>query len=143
MTARPLRILVAEDNPINQLVAVRLLDKHGHTVAVACNGREAVAAVQGGGFDLVLMDIQMPEMDGFQATDAIRGSEQLNGGHLPIVALTAHALAGDRENCLSSGMDGYLAKPYTAEELNRVLYDVMQIAPTATQVTYAPTLCDA
>jgi PAS domain S-box-containing protein len=140
---RGLRVLLAEDNGVNRKLALRLLEKNGHIVHLASNGREVLTVLDREQVDVVLMDIQMPEMDGFQATDAIRGSEQLNGGHLPIVALTAHALAGDRENCLSSGMDGYLAKPYTAEELNRVLYDVMQIAPTATQVTYAPTLCDA
>jgi CheY-like chemotaxis protein len=107
MAARPLRILVAEDNPINQLVAVRLLEKHGHTVVVACNGREAVAAVQGGGIDLVLMDIQMPEMDGLEATAAIRAAEAGAGRRLPILALTALAMVGDRERCLAAGMDGY------------------------------------
>jgi hypothetical protein len=121
-----LRVLLAEDNGVNRKLALRLLEKNGHRVQLASNGREVLTALSCGEVDVVLMDVQMPEMDGFQATDAIRGSEQLNGGHLPIVALTAHALTGDRENCLSSGMDGYLAKPYTAEELNRALYEVMQ-----------------
>jgi CheY-like chemotaxis protein len=121
MTARPLRILVAEDNPINQLVAVRLLEKHGHTVAVACNGREAVAAVQGGGFDLVLMDIQMPEMDGLEATAAIRAAESGAARRLPILALTALAMVGDRERCLAAGMDGYLTKPVQGDHLLRAV----------------------
>ena len=97
MTARPLRILVAEDNPINQRFAVRLLEKHGHTVVVACNGREAVAAVQGGDIDLVLMDVQMPEMDGLEATAAIRAAEAGAGGvarSRPIVSNSSPARTG-------------------------------------------------
>jgi CheY-like chemotaxis protein len=125
MTARPLRILVAEDNPINQLVAVRLLEKHGHTVAVACNGREAVAAVQGGGFDLVLMDIQMPEMDGLEATAAIRAAESGAARRLPILALTALAMVGDRERCLAAGMDGYLTKPVQGDHLLRAVAEAL------------------
>jgi CheY-like chemotaxis protein len=117
MTPRPLRILVAEDNPINQVVAVRLLEKHGHTVVVAATGREAVAAVQGGGFDLVLMDVQMPEMDGFEATAAIRAAEPRADRRLPILALTALAMSGDRERCLAAGMDGYLTKPIQGDHL--------------------------
>jgi PAS domain S-box-containing protein len=140
---RGLRVLLAEDNGVNRKLALRLLEKNGHIVHLASNGREALTVLDREQVDVVLMDVQMPEMDGFQATDAIRGAEQISGGHLPIVALTAHALTGDRENCLSSGMDGYLAKPYTAEELNRALYEVMQIAPTATQVGYAPIVSDA
>jgi signal transduction histidine kinase/CheY-like chemotaxis protein len=122
---RGLRILLAEDNMVNQRLATRLLEKNGHTVYRAANGREALAMFIAKQVDVVLMDLQMPEMDGFQATAAIRASERLRGSHTPIVALTAHALTGDRENCLANGMDGYLAKPYSAEELNQVLVDVV------------------
>ena len=128
---RPLRLLLAEDNAVNQRLATRLLEKRGHTVVVAVNGREAVlklcppAAAEGNGrpipFDAVLMDVQMPEMDGFEATAAIRAHEQVSGGHLPIIAMTAHAMKGDRERCLAAGMDGYVAKPLQAQELFEVV----------------------
>jgi PAS domain S-box-containing protein len=117
---RPLRILLAEDNRVNQRVASRMLEKRGHAVTIAGNGREALAALDGEGghpFDLVLMDLQMPEMGGFEATAAIREQELTSGRHLPIIALTAHALEGDRESCLRAGMDGYLSKPLKAEDL--------------------------
>jgi signal transduction histidine kinase/DNA-binding response OmpR family regulator len=114
---RPLQILLAEDSLINQKLAVALLRSHGHHVVVANNGLEAVAAVKAHQFDVVLMDIQMPDMDGFQATAAIREDEQQASGHLPIIALTAHALAGDRQRCLDAGMDAYVSKPIRAEEL--------------------------
>jgi CheY-like chemotaxis protein len=117
---RKLRVLVAEDNAVNQQLAVRLLEKQGHTVAVAGNGREALEALEKaapGGFDVVLMDVQMPEMDGVEATAAIRQKEKATGKHLPIVAITAHALKGDRERCLAAGMDDYVAKPIQAREL--------------------------
>jgi signal transduction histidine kinase/DNA-binding response OmpR family regulator len=107
----PARILVAEDNPVNQRLAVRLLERQGHQVTLAGNGREAVAAVEREDFDLVLMDVQMPEMDGLEAVRLIREREKSTGGHIPIVAMTAHAMKGDEENCLSAGMDGYLTKP--------------------------------
>src|SRR5262245_30238777 len=109
--ARPSRILVAEDNLVNQRVAAGLLSKRGHTVTVVSNGHEALAALQRGGFDLVLMDVQMPDMDGFAATAAIRAWERASGSRVRIVAMTAHAMTGDRERCLAAGMDGYLAKP--------------------------------
>jgi CheY-like chemotaxis protein len=113
----PLRVLLAEDSLVNQKVAVALLEREGHTVFVANNGREAVAAFESQGFDLVLMDVQMPEMDGFEATATIRGKEQQTGRHVPIIAMTAHALKGDRERCLEAGMDNYVAKPIHAERL--------------------------
>jgi len=105
------RILLAEDNVINQKLAVRILENRGHKVTVAGTGKEALETLDRGQFDLVLMDIQMPEMDGFQATAAIREREGETGGHLPIVAMTAHAMAGDRERCLNAGMDDYVSKP--------------------------------
>jgi two-component system sensor histidine kinase/response regulator len=117
---RKLRVLVAEDNAVNQELAVRLLEKQGHTVAVAANGRQALEALEKAapcGFDVVLMDVQMPEMDGFEATAAIRQKEKATGQHLPIVAMTAHVLKGDRERCLAAGMDDYVAKPVQAKEL--------------------------
>ena len=110
-------ILLAEDNPINQTVAVRVLEKNGFSVAVVVDGQAAVKAVSQGHFDLVLMDIEMPVMDGFLATGAIRGSERINGGHIPIVAMTAHAMKGDQERCLAAGMDGYISKPIRTAEL--------------------------
>jgi CheY-like chemotaxis protein len=116
-----LRILVAEDNPVNQRVAIRLLEKDGHVVTIANHGREALAALDRGAFDLVLMDVQMPEMDGFEATRAIRQREAGSDRRLPIVAMTAHAMKGDRERCLAAGMDDYLAKPVQRSELDRVL----------------------
>jgi CheY-like chemotaxis protein/HPt (histidine-containing phosphotransfer) domain-containing protein len=114
---RRLHILLAEDSDINQRLAVRLLEKQGHQVTVAVNGREAVEAVRRGAFDLVLMDVQMPEMDGLTATAHIRGGEKGTGRRLPILAMTACAMKGDKERCLASGMDGYVAKPIQAQEL--------------------------
>ena len=116
-----LRVLLAEDNPVNQRLASRLLEKRGHSVVVAANGREALDALEKENFDLVLMDVQMPVMDGFEATAAIREREAGGKVHLPIVALTAHAMKGDREKCLAAGMDGYLTKPIRPQELDEVL----------------------
>ena len=116
-----LRVLLAEDNLVNQRLGMRLLEKRGHSVVVAGNGRETLAAFESGGFDLILMDLQMPEMDGFEATVAIRKKEKDSGSHLPIVALTAHAMKGDREKCLAGGMDGYLTKPIRPQELDELL----------------------
>jgi CheY-like chemotaxis protein len=120
-----LRILLAEDNRVNQRVGVALLTKRGHSVEVAANGREAVAAAEAGPFDLVLMDVQMPEMDGLEATRRIRERERETGRHLPIIALTAHAMKGDRERCLDAGMDEYVTKPLQAEPLLRTIREVL------------------
>jgi signal transduction histidine kinase/CheY-like chemotaxis protein len=117
----PLRVLLAEDNPVNQKLAVRLLGKAGHSVHLAANGAEAVAQWKEHDLDLILMDVQMPELDGFEASRQIRQQESERGGHVPIVAMTAHAMAGDRERCLEAGMDDYLSKPIQRQELLRVL----------------------
>ena len=116
-----LRVLLAEDNLVNQRLAVRLLEKRGHSVAVATNGLQVRNALEKQRFDLILMDVQMPEMDGLEATAAIRASEELTGQHQPIVALTAHAMKGDREKCLAGGMDSYLSKPIRPTELDELL----------------------
>jgi len=116
-----LRILLVEDNAVNQVLALRLLEKRGHTVAVAGNGKEALTALEKQSFDLVLMDVQMPEMDGFEATIAIREKEKTSGNHVPIIAMTAHAMVGDKERCLEAGMDDYISKPIRPEELNDFL----------------------
>jgi len=125
-----LRILLAEDNLVNRTLVVRLLEKNGNAVEVATDGREALDKFEAGNFDLVLMDVQMPEMDGFEATAAIREMEQTKGGHLPIIAMTAHALKGDRERCLAAGMDGYIAKPIHVDELLKEIESVAAAAPT-------------
>jgi PAS domain S-box-containing protein len=119
--ARPgtpgLRVLLAEDNAVNQKLASRLLERRGHTVAVAGNGRQALEMLDAQEFDLVVMDVSMPEMDGFEAAAAIRAREVSTGAHIPILAITAHAMKGDRERCLAAGMDGYVAKPVQAAQL--------------------------
>lgn len=114
-------ILLAEDNPVNQQVAVRLLEKAGHRVTIAEDGRQACTLAVAGSFDVILMDVQMPEMDGFEATEAIRTAEAITGKHTPIIAMTAHAMKGDRERCLGAGMDDYLSKPIHSADLKRVL----------------------
>jgi len=116
-----LKILLAEDNPVNQKLAVRMLEKRGHQIAVAGSGREALAALNENVYDLVLMDIQMPDLDGFETTAAIRQRERTTGKHLPVIAMTAHAMKGDDRRCLDAGMDGYLAKPIRSEELYALL----------------------
>jgi two-component system sensor histidine kinase/response regulator len=120
-TQRPLRILVAEDNAVNQRVALRILQKAGHFAEIVGNGKEAIEALARDSFDVVLMDVQMPKMDGIAATRAIREQEIRSGQHIPIVAMTAHAMKGDRERCLQAGMDDYVAKPIQRAELSRAL----------------------
>jgi PAS domain S-box-containing protein len=121
----PLNVLMAEDSLINQRLGVRLLEKAGHRVTVASNGRLALEALAREGFDLVLMDVQMPEMGGFEATEAIRERERGEGRHTPIIALTAHAMKGDRERCLQAGMDGYVSKPIRDRELFLAMEQVL------------------
>jgi CheY-like chemotaxis protein len=123
LAAQALRVLLAEDNAVNQMVATGLLQSVGHTVRVAANGHEALAALAEEPFDVILMDVQMPDMDGFEVTAALRAAEATAGGgrHLPVVALTAHAQKADEEECLRRGMDDYIAKPIQPRELYRVL----------------------
>jgi PAS domain S-box-containing protein len=116
-----LSILLVEDNPVNQKLAVRVLEKWGHQVKVASNGKEALAILEQQQFDLALMDVQMPEMDGLEATALIRARERFTTNHLPIIAMTAHAMQGDRERCLAAGMDDYLTKPLQLKELRDVI----------------------
>jgi len=116
-----LKILLTEDGLVNQKVAVNLLEQRGHSVTVANNGQEALFAIEKDSFDVVLMDVQMPTMDGFEATGRIRQKEQLSGGHIPIIAMTAHAMKGDRERCLAAGMDGYIPKPIRAKDLYKAV----------------------
>jgi signal transduction histidine kinase/ActR/RegA family two-component response regulator len=125
-----LRILLAEDNRVNQFLAVRLLEKAGHQVETASNGRAALAAIERDRFDLALMDLQMPEMDGLEATARIRAQERGTGAHLPIIALTANAMVGDRERCLQAGMDGYLSKPIDSARLLAEIRRVQAAAVT-------------
>jgi CheY-like chemotaxis protein/HPt (histidine-containing phosphotransfer) domain-containing protein len=118
---RPLRILLAEDHPVNQELVLGILGIGGHAVTLAKNGREAIEILQNGKFDVVLMDVQMPEMDGYQATGAIRELERHTGRHIPVIAMTAHAMKGDREKCLAAGMDDYISKPIRVATLQKVL----------------------
>jgi CheY-like chemotaxis protein len=116
-TRRNLKLLLAEDNPINQRLATVLLERQGHSVTVANNGREALECWQANLFNAILMDVDMPEMNGYEATQRIREIEKMNGNHIPIIAMTAHAMSGAREECLAHGMDGYLSKPIDIEKL--------------------------
>ena len=118
---RRLHVLLAEDNRINQTVAVRMLEKMGHSTVIANNGKEAILLLAAQPFDLVLMDIQMPEMDGLTATGKIREGERQTQRHLPIIAMTAHAMTGDRERCLEAGMDGYISKPISGRALKEAI----------------------
>jgi CheY-like chemotaxis protein len=117
---------LAEDNLVNQRLAVRMLEKMGHQVVVAQTGQEALHSLRSEKFDLVLMDVQMPEMDGFAAAREIRRREQGGQEHVPVIAMTAHAMKGDRESCLEAGMDDYLAKPINREELQQVIERAMK-----------------
>lgn len=132
----PLRILLAEDNVINQKLAVRLLETNGHRVVVAQNGKEALACLEESSFDLVLMDVQMPEMDGYRATLAIRRREQDTLHHIPVIAMTAHAMKGDRERCLEAGMDGYVAKPINSSVLFQTIRTVLLELNSSSSATF-------
>jgi CheY-like chemotaxis protein len=126
-----LRVLLAEDHLVNRQLVVRLLEKRGHRVDIAANGREACEAFHRQSYDVILMDVQMPEMTGVEATAAIRQAERGTGRHIPIIAMTAHAMKGDRERFLAGGMDGYISKPIFLKELTDALE---KISPAA----YAP-----
>ena len=133
-TLRKLRVLLAEDNPVNQKLAVRLLEKQGHSVTVANDGVEAVSAVAASEFDVVLMDVQMPNMSGLEAAAVIRTRERGSGRHVPIVAMTARAMKGDRERCIEAGMDGYVSKPIQPDRMMEVIARVTSPAETAERV---------
>jgi two-component system, sensor histidine kinase and response regulator len=123
---RPLQILLAEDNPVNQMTATTMLEKLGHAVVVADNGRQAMDKISEQKFDVVFMDVQMPEMDGVTATGEIRKREQVTGRHIPIVAMTAHAMKGDKEKCLEAGMDDYVSKPIRRKDLADVIARIVE-----------------
>jgi len=129
-------VLVAEDNAVNQLLATRLLEKRGHRVVMTANDARRLKRSQKDKFDLVLMDVQMPEMDGLQATSELRKKEKEKGDgiHQPVIALTAYAMKGDQERCLAAGMDGYLTKPIAPQELDAVLeiYVARRVSATTT-----------
>jgi CheY-like chemotaxis protein len=130
--SRPQKVLIAEDNPVNQRLAVALLTKRGHQTTVVETGQQALEALALESFDLILMDLQMPGMGGLEATAIIRANEQQHGGHIRIIAMTAHAMPGDRERCLAAGMDEYLTKPIDARKLH-ALVDAGAVAlPPAT-----------
>ncbi len=134
--ARPLQVLVAEDNPVNQRLVIRTLEKRGHHVHAVGDGLAAVEASADGGFDVIVMDVQMPTMDGFEATAAIRERERVEGGHIPVVAMTAHALAEDRDRCLAAGMDAYISKPLSGAML------ITTVEAAAAGETGAAAACD-
>jgi CheY-like chemotaxis protein/HPt (histidine-containing phosphotransfer) domain-containing protein len=142
--SRSLHVLLAEDNRVNQAVAVRMLERMGHFSVVANNGHEALALLAAQSFDLVLMDVQMPEMDGLMTTEKIRESERQTQMHMPIIAMTAYAMKGDRERCLEKGMDGYLAKPINRRELEEAIASVVhQSEHTRSVISPKPLMQDA
>jgi signal transduction histidine kinase/CheY-like chemotaxis protein len=141
--ARTRRILLAEDNVTNQRLAVRVLEKRGHTVVVANNGTEAVVALERDAYDVVLMDVHMPEMDGLQATAIIRERERTSGTHMPIVAMTADAMAGDREQCVAAGMDDYVAKPIKPALLFAILDGIFAANASAAAASVPPAITEA
>jgi PAS domain S-box-containing protein len=140
---RSLRVLLAEDNAVNRQLVKALLAKRGHSVVTVGNGREAIAALADGAIDLVLMDVQMPEMDGLEATAVIRTLEKVTGAHVPIIALTAHAMTGDREACLAAGTDGYLSKPVNANDLFALIEELAGTPSVVPGRTVVPPIVDA
>jgi two-component system sensor histidine kinase/response regulator len=136
--SRKLQVLLAEDNPVNQRLVVKLMEKQGHTIVLTGNGKEALAALERGHFDVVLMDVQMPEMGGFEAATIIREREKVTGAHMPIVAMTAHALKGDRERCLESGMDAYVSKPIQSRLLFEAITSVVPASVPEANVPERP-----
>jgi CheY-like chemotaxis protein len=128
-TSRKLRVLVAEDNPVNQKVVLRMLEKMGHIPTIAANGKEALATLAANSFDLLFMDVQMPEMDGLTATKIIREGEKQTGLRLPIIAMTAHAMRGDQEVCLEAGMDGYISKPVSGKRIEETIASLLISEP--------------
>ena len=126
-----LRILLAEDNLVNQKLVVLLLEKAGHSISVASDGLEVLNVLESQPFDVIIMDVQMPNMDGLKATELIRARENTTGSHIPIVAITAHAMQEDREHCLAAGMDGYVTKPIMVEELFAELERLIPSTPRA------------
>jgi len=133
-----MRILLAEDSLVNQKLAVGLLKRQGHSVVVANNGKEALAELELREFDLVVMDVQMPEMDGLEATAAIRAREVQTGAHVPIIAMTAHAMKGDRERCLEAGMDQYVSKPIRARQLFDAINEAIGVSARSMDGNAAP-----
>ncbi len=138
VAARALHVLLAEDNAVNQRLAVAILERRGHQVTVANNGEEAVEAFSSSRYDAILMDVQMPLMDGLEATASIRQLEQRTGGHIPIIAMTAHAMKGDKERCIEGGMDGYVSKPIRADELFAAVEGLVSHDETVAEQTAAP-----
>jgi signal transduction histidine kinase/CheY-like chemotaxis protein len=138
--SRGLRILIAEDNLVNQTVIRHMLTKRGHLPTIVNNGKEAVAAVKAQAFDLVFMDVQMPEMDGLTATRTIRENEQRTNSHIPIVAMTAHAMKGDKETCLAAGMDDYIPKPVTGEQVEQLIARIFSVRRQTTNKTARTTV---
>ena len=138
------RILVVEDNQVNQALVLRMLEKMGHAAVLAENGKQAISLLASGSFDLVFMDVQMPEMDGLTATRNIRESEKQTGTHIPIIAMTAHAMKGDKERCLEAGMDGYIAKPVSSREIEEMIAKALdakteETPPQGRPATWEPT----
>jgi CheY-like chemotaxis protein len=141
-SSKPLRILVAEDNEFNAQLLEQLLVRRGHRVRLANNGREALSLAEEGAFDLLLLDVHMPELDGFQVARAVREREQTTGGHLPVIALTARSRKEDRERCLAAGMDDFLAKPIQAADLWVAMDRVVGTPPPAARRIANPSCSD-
>jgi len=128
-----MKVLLVEDSPVNQKLAAALLQKRGFEVTPKENGKAALASLERESFDLILMDVQMPEVDGFEATRTIREREKSTGGHIPIIAITAHALKGDQERCLAAGMDAYISKPIRSSELFETIQRTLERCASASR----------